>query len=187
MYEKVGPQTEGGVKCAGLVGVVDVPYLVLEPTHNKQDFADHKEYKHLLKSMADHMLQYWKDSKVEAQGITRFWDDFGYTGQWRDDPSDDAKYKMKRLMNIPFQIQCDKCLKWRQLTFNRKLINFEIPQDWNCSMNPDANYARYRESYILLGISLQAILSSRMKLEVLLGSWPESVILTLSFMMLKNG
>ena len=164
MYEKVGPQTEGGVKCAGLVGVVDVPYLVLEPTHNKQDFADHKEYKHLLKSMADHMLQYWKDSKVEAQGITRFWDDFGYTGQWRDDPSDDAKYKMKRLMNIPFQIQCDKCLKWRQLTFNRKLINFEIPQDWNCSMNPDANYARYRESYILLGISLQAILSSRMKL-----------------------
>ena len=89
------------------------------------------------------MLQYWKDSKVEAQGITRFWDDFGYTGQWRDDPSDDPKYRMKRLMNIPLQIQCDKCLKWRQLTFNRKLINFEIPQDWNCSMNPDANYGRY--------------------------------------------
>jgi len=24
------------------LGVVDVPYLVLEPTHNKQDFADGK-------------------------------------------------------------------------------------------------------------------------------------------------
>ena len=28
-------------------GFVDVPYLVLEPTHNKQDFADAKEYRHL--------------------------------------------------------------------------------------------------------------------------------------------
>ena len=27
---------------AGIVGFVDVPYLVLEPTHNKQDFADAK-------------------------------------------------------------------------------------------------------------------------------------------------
>jgi len=140
MYEKVGPQTEGGVKCAGVVGVVDVPYLVLEPTHNKQDFADQKEYKHLLKSMADHMLQYWKDSKIETQGITKFWDDFGYTGQWRDDPSDDGKYKMKRLMSVPYHLQCDKCLKWRFIPFNRKLVNYDIPLDWNCSNNSDANY-----------------------------------------------
>ena len=42
-------------------GFVDVPYLVLEPTHNKQDFADAKEYRHLLQAMGEHMLQYWKD------------------------------------------------------------------------------------------------------------------------------
>lgn len=47
--------------CGGVVGVVDVPYLVLEPTHNKQDFADAKEYKHLLKAMGEHLAQYWKD------------------------------------------------------------------------------------------------------------------------------
>jgi len=40
---------------------VDVPYLVLEPTHNKQDFADAKEYRLLLQAMGEHMLQYWKD------------------------------------------------------------------------------------------------------------------------------
>lgn len=45
-------------------GIVDVPYLVLEPTHNKQDFADAKEYRHLMKAMAEHMIQYWKDVAI---------------------------------------------------------------------------------------------------------------------------
>jgi len=45
-------------------GVVDVPYLVLEPTHNKQDFADAKEYRHLQQAMGDHMVQYWRDLEI---------------------------------------------------------------------------------------------------------------------------
>uniref|UniRef100_A0A673UCF1 MORC family CW-type zinc finger 2 n=1 Tax=Suricata suricatta TaxID=37032 RepID=A0A673UCF1_SURSU len=65
MYEKVGPQLEGGMACGGVVGVVDVPYLVLEPTHNKQDFADAKEYRHLLRAMGDHLAQYWKDIAID--------------------------------------------------------------------------------------------------------------------------
>lgn len=141
MYEKVGPQTEGDVKCAGIVGVVDVPYLVLEPTHNKQDFADQKEFKHLLKSMGEHMLQYWKDSKVENTGTTKFWDDFGYSGSWKDDPSDDMKYKMKRLMSVPTLLQCSSCLKWRQLNFSRKMINYEVDVEWTCSKNPEPQFA----------------------------------------------
>lgn len=43
---------------------MDVPYLVLEPTHNKQDFADAKEYRHLMKAMGEHMVQYWKDISI---------------------------------------------------------------------------------------------------------------------------
>lgn len=50
--------------CGGVVGVVDVPYLVLEPTHNKQDFADAKEFRHLLKAMGEHLAQYWKDVAI---------------------------------------------------------------------------------------------------------------------------
>jgi hypothetical protein len=45
MYEKVGYQQDGGVRGAGVVGVVDVPFTVMEPTHNKQDFADSREYR----------------------------------------------------------------------------------------------------------------------------------------------
>lgn len=43
---------------------MDVPYLIVEPTHNKQDFADAKEYRHLLRSMGEHLAQYWKDSNI---------------------------------------------------------------------------------------------------------------------------
>jgi len=43
---------------------VNVPYFVLEPTHNKQDFADAKEYRHLIKVMGEHMVQYWKDLNI---------------------------------------------------------------------------------------------------------------------------
>lgn len=41
-----------------------MPYLVLEPTHNKQDFADAKEYRHLLRAMGEHLAQYWKDIAI---------------------------------------------------------------------------------------------------------------------------
>lgn len=46
------------------MGIVDVPYLVLEPTHNKQDFADGKEYRHLKKAMGEYMTQYWTDIAI---------------------------------------------------------------------------------------------------------------------------
>ena len=61
MFVTVCPSSRA---CGGVVGVVDVPYLVLEPTHNKQDFADAKEYRHLLKAMGEHLAQYWKDVAI---------------------------------------------------------------------------------------------------------------------------
>uniref|UniRef100_A0A667YDD5 MORC family CW-type zinc finger 2 n=1 Tax=Myripristis murdjan TaxID=586833 RepID=A0A667YDD5_9TELE len=118
MYEKTGPQLEGGMACGGVVGVVDVPYLVLEPTHNKQDFADAKEYRHLLKSMGEHLAQYWKDSNIAQKGIVKFWDEFGYlSASWSAPPSSEQRYRRRRAMEIPITIQCDKCLKWRTLPF----------------------------------------------------------------------
>lgn len=57
--------------CSGVVGIVNVPYFVLEPTHNKQDFADAKEYRHLMKAMGEHMVQYWKDLNIGKWGGDR--------------------------------------------------------------------------------------------------------------------
>ncbi|KAM7051421.1 ATPase MORC2 isoform 5-T6 [Molossus nigricans] len=138
MYEKVGPQLEGGMACGGVVGVVDVPYLVLEPTHNKQDFADAKEYRHLLRAMGEHLAQYWKDIAIAQRGIIKFWDEFGYlSANWNQPPSSDLRYKRRRAMEIPTTIQCDLCLKWRTLPFQLNSVEKEYPDTWVCSMNPD--------------------------------------------------
>ncbi|XP_072289495.1 ATPase MORC2 isoform X2 [Eucyclogobius newberryi] len=143
MYEKTGPQLEGGMACGGVVGVVDVPYLVLEPTHNKQDFADAKEYRHLLKSMGDHLAQYWKDSNIAQKGIVKFWDEFGYlSASWSAPPSSETRYKRRRAMEIPVTIQCDKCLKWRTLPFEMDAVDKRYPDSWVCLMNPDSGQDR---------------------------------------------
>ncbi len=62
-------------KGLGVVGVVDVPYSLLEPTHNKQAFADHREYMLLQKALNDHLEQYWKDIALFAapDGVSGFW------------------------------------------------------------------------------------------------------------------
>ncbi|XP_074526936.1 ATPase MORC2 isoform X2 [Halichoeres trimaculatus] len=143
MYEKTGPQLEGGMACGGVVGVVDVPYLVLEPTHNKQDFADAKEYRHLLKSMGEHLAQYWKDTNIAQKGIAKFWDEFGYlSASWSAAPSPEPRYKRRRAMEIPITIQCDKCLKWRTLPFQMDAVDKRYPDSWVCLMNPDSTQDR---------------------------------------------
>ncbi|XP_072839733.2 ATPase MORC2 isoform X1 [Pogona vitticeps] len=143
MYEKVGPQLDSGTACGGVVGVVDIPYLVLEPTHNKQDFADAKEYRHLLKAMGEHLVQYWKDIEIAQKGIAKFWDDFGYiSAKWDQPPSSELRYKRRRAMEIPTTIQCDLCLKWRTLPFQLSSVEQSYPDTWVCSMNPDAEQDR---------------------------------------------
>ncbi|KAK7088182.1 ATPase MORC2A-like [Littorina saxatilis] len=163
MYEKVGPQTEGGVYCSGVVGVVNVPYLVLEPTHNKQDFADAKEYRHLMKAMGEHMVQYWKDIGIAQQGITKFWENYGYiSSRWKDPPSSDIKFVRKRAMQINKTLQCDLCLKWRTLPFLSSNVNKEFPDNWQCSMNPDQQHHRCTASEQKLNIQ-EGVLKKEVK------------------------
>ncbi|CAH1800727.1 unnamed protein product [Owenia fusiformis] len=141
MYQKVGPQADGGVFCSGVVGIVDVPYLVLEPTHNKQDFADAKEYRHLLKALGEHMVQYWKDIGIAQQGVTTFWTNFGYvSSNWKDNPSQDSKFLKKRAMQMNITLQCDMCLKWRMLPFSASNIGKDFPDDWECTDNTDPQH-----------------------------------------------
>ncbi|XP_060607926.1 ATPase MORC2-like [Ruditapes philippinarum] len=143
MYEKVGPQVDGGVFCSGVVGIVNVPYYVLEPTHNKQDFADAKEYRHLMKAMGEHMVQYWKDLNIAQQGVLKFWENFGYVSQrWKDPPSDDPKYVRKRAMQINVTLQCDSCLKWRSLPFSSSNVGKEFSDEWCCTENSDTQHNR---------------------------------------------
>jgi hypothetical protein len=48
-----------------VVSDVDVTSIVLEPTHNKEWFADEKKYHFLFKNMVEYMRQYWSDVGIE--------------------------------------------------------------------------------------------------------------------------
>ncbi|CAF4752456.1 unnamed protein product [Rotaria sp. Silwood1] len=72
MYEKIGQPNKKTLYCRGVIGIVDIPSIVLEPTHNKQSFADEKEYQFLLKNMGEYMRQYWADTGIEHY-VKEFW------------------------------------------------------------------------------------------------------------------
>ncbi|KAB0360585.1 hypothetical protein FD754_004741 [Muntiacus muntjak] len=133
--------------CGGVVGVVDVPYLALEPTHNKQDSADAKEYRHLLQAMGEHLAQYWKDIAIAQRGIIKFWDEFGYLSvNWNQPPSSELRYKRRGSMKIPTTILCDLCLKCQTLPFHLNSVERDYPDTWVCSMNPDPEQDRCEAS-----------------------------------------
>ncbi|KAK6055850.1 SNARE domain protein [Cooperia oncophora] len=116
MYVKAAVQKEKNdlmMKCLGVVGVVDVPYSILEPTHNKQSFENKREYLSLLRAMNDHMEQYWKDINLAGSdgpsGIKSFWKNFGYeNSDWSSECTNLAEHRKKRFLRIGHTIQCDK-------------------------------------------------------------------------------
>lgn len=164
MYERVGPQLEGGSSGVGVVGVVNVPYLVLEPTHNKQDFADAKEYRHLLRALGEYLHHYWQICGVvdprTGSGVRNFWAEFGYfTNKWTEEPSIETKYAKKRVMKTQQWQQCDRCLKWRLLPFSSTNFNKSdsISDEWTCHQNPDVNYNKCMVSEQQVKITLENI------------------------------
>ncbi|XP_015282820.1 PREDICTED: MORC family CW-type zinc finger protein 1 [Gekko japonicus] len=137
MFEKVGLQKKlGSYLGAGAVGIVDLPLDVMEPTHNKQSFANVKQYNHLLKSMESYLVQYWKDVGISQKGEMFFWNDFGYQGaKWNEKPSDSIQYKRRRAVEIPDIVQCDICLKWRLLSLDTDINNEAHHEIWTCAEN----------------------------------------------------
>uniref|UniRef100_A0A4W3K8N4 CW-type domain-containing protein n=1 Tax=Callorhinchus milii TaxID=7868 RepID=A0A4W3K8N4_CALMI len=133
MYERTG----------GILGIIHVPYGMMEPTHNKQDFANAKEYNNLLKVMDKFLLQYWKDLGIVQMGIVKFWNEFGYlSANWDLSPSDGLQYKRRRAAEVHVTLQCDLCLKWRTLPSNIEMDDTELPDIWVCYLSPQAEQNR---------------------------------------------
>ena len=135
MYHRLGESVP-----RGLVVVVDVPYSVLEPTHNKQDFADAKEFRFLIRALSEHAVCYSHEISKWKEG-ERLWSEFGYLKPTDVKPSNEPRFERKRRAEVPIIIQCDSCLKWRQLPFSSEPLS-DFPDDWHCALNPDLNNNR---------------------------------------------
>ena len=136
MFEHTKQQKENN-EFAGIVGLVNVPYLVLEPTHNKQHFADSQEQKQLINALGEHMEQYVKDLQIKLNAD--FWRKFGYFDDAPELPSNEEGFRRRRLQTTNTFVQCDSCLKWRHLSWNKRLLEPNYPPDnWVCTDNMEA-------------------------------------------------
>ncbi|PAA85579.1 hypothetical protein BOX15_Mlig032543g1, partial [Macrostomum lignano] len=160
MYERTGPQLDSGQTCRGVVGIVNVPYILLMPTHSKQDFADAKEYRALLRAMSDHLMQYWDDIGIEKRpgGVDAFWAEFGYLkAKWSEPPSQEPKYAKKRAISLQTHVQCNRCLKWRILPFQSNQVGKSVPDNWECKDNPDNAHKRCSEPEQILAVPVRVL------------------------------
>ncbi|XP_076966454.1 MORC family CW-type zinc finger protein 1 [Callospermophilus lateralis] len=139
MHEKVGPQLKlKSLLGAGVVGIVNIPLEIMEPSHNKQEFLNVQEYNHLLKVMGQYLVQYCKDTGLSNRNLTSFWNEFGYQHSKDMETSlDSLQYQRRQAMAIPFMVQCDLCLKWRVLPSSMNYQEKEFHDMWICANNPN--------------------------------------------------
>ncbi|XP_047421452.1 LOW QUALITY PROTEIN: MORC family CW-type zinc finger protein 1 [Sciurus carolinensis] len=139
MHEKVGPQLKlKSLLGAGVVGIVNIPLEIMEPSHNKQEFLNVQEYNHLLKVMGQYLVQYCKDTGISNRNLTSYWNEFGYQhSKDMETSSDSLQYQRRQAMAIPFMVQCDLCLKWRVLPSSTNYQEKEFHDMWICANNPN--------------------------------------------------
>lgn len=114
----------------------------MDPTHNKQQFADASEYKKLKIALADYLDQYIKDIKEELKedNLMNLWKEYGYLDDDSDIPSNENRYLRKRFFKIPITIQCNLCLQWRMIPSVSSNMDKNF-QDWCCDNILGLKYA----------------------------------------------
>ncbi|XP_034371468.1 MORC family CW-type zinc finger protein 1 [Arvicanthis niloticus] len=137
MYEKVGPQLKTkSLLGAGVIGIVNIPLEIMEPSHNKQEFLNVQEYNHLLKVMGQYLIQYCKDTGISNRNLTLFWDEFKYQHSKDTDSSfESLQWQRRQAMAIPSILQCDLCLKWRVLPSPSSYQKKGFSDIWICANN----------------------------------------------------
>ncbi len=129
MHEKPKDVLNNPGQYSGIIGFVDVPYKVLEPAHNKQSFESSPEYTKLTKTMVGHMNHYVIEVQQELRREMK--DPWNTTAIM----AIDFQSKKLRFFKTPLVLQCDRCLKWRQILVctadvGKGLENFA--DTWSC-------------------------------------------------------
>jgi hypothetical protein len=132
----------------GIVAIVNVPYFVAKPTHNKQSFANSTEQSNLIKTLSEYMGGYMKDLNKDLTDKA-FWDKYGYPYTHKEPPLDRMPtdrpemptYLKNRYHAVQPLMQCTKCSKWRKLSFNPNIILKKeyYSDEWTCKDNTDSS------------------------------------------------
>ena len=113
----------------GIVGIVNVPYFLSSPTHNKQDFAMESEKRAIVNALKTHIKHYSK--YINAMDFD--WKNFGYKTKYCNTPEKDEQYRQFRYKNHKILKQCRNCLVWRELVYKRNFMESTyVRNDWTC-------------------------------------------------------
>ncbi|CAK9297209.1 unnamed protein product [Gordionus sp. m RMFG-2023] len=160
MYQPFNNNSVSSIKNNGVVCLIDIPYEILEPTHNKQDFADEKEWKFLKTVINSHYNDYVfdvLDKNTEFKNWKEFWKYYGYEAE-ESKPSNETLYLTRRAMVIPKYKQCVRCSKYRKTPFQlsdyTQRDDEKIEELWECSQNQDKKCNRCDAPELKLDIPL---------------------------------
>ncbi|QDZ18612.1 MORC family CW-type zinc finger protein [Chloropicon primus] len=134
-YVRVGCQMEANAKGVGVLGIIDANFLT--PMHNKQDFADTKEYRGLINKLSQNLNMFWW-AKVEKPAAEE------------KDREEQQKKKRRRKQPDVNWVQCGypPCAKWRILPKGTDMTPFNDENfHWVCSMHPNPKIADSNHEY----------------------------------------
>eukprot|EP01126_Amoeba_proteus_P042061 TRINITY_DN4558_c0_g1_i3.p1 TRINITY_DN4558_c0_g1~~TRINITY_DN4558_c0_g1_i3.p1 ORF type:complete len:712 (-),score=181.60 TRINITY_DN4558_c0_g1_i3:1829-3964(-) len=122
-WHRIGMQNSAGSRGRGVIGLIDASFLT--PTHNKQDFVYGNDYRVLQHTVNLRLKSYWQCCKIDkgSGGMT--------VTVWFENMN-------KSKDRGPYWIQCDSCLKWRQVPHKPN----SYPSNWECKDNPSRKFAR---------------------------------------------
>ena len=129
----------------GILVIFDVPYGIIMPEPNKEDFnIDKDKKKELLRILDDIVLMfidtvkrnsYLKPKDAEMTSMENIWRDLGYlrVGETISNiPSNEEGCKRRRHVKIPDVRQCNYCLKWRAVPPLEYPETYFVADNWNC-------------------------------------------------------
>lgn len=135
MYEDVLGKN-ASIEHQGIVGIIDIPYSIMNPTNSKQNFADEEEYKRFKRVLAEYLNFYIEDARkyLKKDKLIDFWREIGYLNDDVHIPSNDPLFVRRRTFKLPIFLQCNICLNWRYRNATSEDIN-KTPSDNFCCEN----------------------------------------------------
>jgi hypothetical protein len=143
MQDKMPKSVQNNFEYCGIVGLVDIPNVILAPSEYKQGFIAENEINKLRQAMITHMEDYYFQFRDEIKRIRRyesineFWSDMGYPDFIASYPNDiDPIHAKRRLERIKPYLQCNNCLKFLRLPNRPSDLNKIWLDDTVCSDIP---------------------------------------------------